>query len=254
MNADAAHRHDPAWYIDHYERETSRFATLLDGADLDAPVATCGDWTVGDLAAHLGGVHRWANFCALNARHPSSDDRAAFPGFDADDPAQWYRDCADELAATLRSLDPDAPTWHPFPVAQVAAFWPRRQAHESAIHRWDLESAVGVPSPIDPELASDGIDEYFEAVVPRLIQREGIVVPESSFHVHCTDVDGEWLVWNANGEYGMRRAHEKGDAALRGPAEAILLRLVNRTIELTDPLAPVGDEQVLTAWLSIPGL
>ena len=39
------------------------------------------------------------------------------------------------------------------------AFWARRQAHETAIHRADAESASGVRPEYEPEFAADGIDE-----------------------------------------------------------------------------------------------
>ena len=155
----------------------------------------------------------------------------------------------------MAGIDPEAPSWNPFPgVEQVGRVWPRRMAHEAVMHRWDLESTLGDPNPIDAELASDGIDEYFELVIPRLIAQYGLVVPTGSFHVHCTDVEGEWLVWEENDEFRMKRAHEKGDAALRGPAEAILLRLWGRTDGLTEPLSPVGDLTVLEGWLAASGM
>ena len=49
----------------------------------------------------------------------------------------------------------------------------------------------------------------------------------------------------------MKRAHEKGDAALRGPAGAILLRLWGRAD--SDELSPVGDPDALEAWLALSG-
>jgi uncharacterized protein (TIGR03083 family) len=249
-----APQHSPDWYADHFDRATVRFADLLDEADLEAPVPSSADWTIASLAAHLGWVHQWARHCIERRSEPTTDDFRPVP-LDADRPAEWYRDTASTLGASLRDLDPDAPTWHPFPVERVGRIWPRRQAHEATMHLWDLERAVGDPSPIDAELASDGIDEYFELVVPRLVARRGAeIVPRSSFHVHCTDVEGEWLVWNEDGEYRMRRAHEKGDAALRGPAEVLLLALWRRPHGRRDELSPVGDESALDAWLSIGGM
>ena len=47
------------------------------------------------------------------------------------------------------------------------------------------------------------------------------------------------------------RAHQKGDAALRGPAAAILLRLWGRDADNADELSPIGDQSVLEAWLKI---
>jgi uncharacterized protein (TIGR03083 family) len=170
------------------------------------------------------------------------------------DLAEWFREGAADLVGTLREIDHEGPTWHPFTVARIGRVWPRRQAHETSIHRWDAERATGEPGPLDPELASDGIDEYFELAVPRLEAREGITLPKGSLHVHCTDVDGEWFVSAQDGDYRLEREHRKGDAALRGPAAAILLRLWGRTEGLESPLEPVGDEAVLASWLSIAGM
>ena len=87
----------------------------------------------------------------------------------------------------------------------------------------------------------------------RLVKRDKVTLPAGSLHVHCTDTHGEWLV-AADPEYTMIRAHQKGDAALRGPAEAILLRLWGRESAMADQLSPVGDEQVLADWLALTGM
>jgi uncharacterized protein (TIGR03083 family) len=253
VNAQGA-PHTPEWYLDRYDRLTARFAAATGAADLDAAVPACGDWTVADLVRHLGGVHQWARWCVEHGRSPTREEARSAPAFDRTDAQAWYATTAAELGTAMRAADHDGPTWHPFPVEHVGRVWPRRQAHEVAMHLWDLESATGRPGTIDAELASDGIDEYFEVVVPRLIVREGIAIPDSSFHVHCTDVDGEWLVWNEDGEYRMKRAHEKGDAALRGPAEVILLELWGRDHGRGDELGPVGDETALAAWTSLAGM
>jgi uncharacterized protein (TIGR03083 family) len=251
MNAEPTRTTD--WYLDHILRDAERFATVLDTCSTDVPVAACPDWDVLRLAQHLGHIHRWAAFCATQGRPPTSEDPPMEP-FDQLRAGDWLRDGATRLVEQLRDLDPDAPSWHPFPVDLVARVWPRRQAHETSMHTWDAERAVGVDARIDAELASDGIDEYFEIAVPRLVAREGIDLPDGSLHVHCTDVDGEWLVWSDDGEYRMIRQHQKGDAAVRGPAEAVVLRLWGRVGDRADELTTIGDEAVLSAWLSISGM
>jgi uncharacterized protein (TIGR03083 family) len=253
VEASSDHRPDRSadWYVDHLTADVERVAAVIEHGDLTAPIAACPGWDVRRLVVHLGMIHRWARHCAVHARPPADTD--PFEPGDRD-LGEWFRDGAAALAETLRELDPGAPTWHPFTVEPVARVWPRRQAHETAMHRWDAQSAIGTPDPIDPELASDGIDEYFEVAIPRLVVREGLTVPTSSFHVHCTDVDGEWLVWNEDGDYRMKRAHEKGDAALRGPAEAILLRLWGRASARSDELSPVGDESAMASWLAFAGM
>ncbi len=253
MNAEAHHRPTPDWYLDRLTADATLFAAVLEQGPLDAPVQACPGWDVARLAEHLGQIHRWARFCIEHGRSPTSDEAAALESFDITRAADWFRQGATALADALRASDPASPTWHPFPVEQTLGFWFRRQAHETAVHRWDAEQAIGNAPTIEAELASDGIDEYFEAAVPRLLVR-GRTLPTGSFHVHCTDVDGEWLVWNEGGEYRCVRAHQKGDAALRGPAEAILLRLWGRRSERADELGPVGDDAVLDAWLSLGGV
>jgi uncharacterized protein (TIGR03083 family) len=237
-------------YLDHIRADVERFAAALERGPLDAPVEACPGWDLARLAAHLGSVHRWARRAVLDVTRPDPTQR---PDPDTDW-VPWLREGAAALIEALASVDPDGPTWHPFPVAQVARIWPRRQAQETVVHRWDAEAAVGSPSPIDPELASDGIDEYFEIALPRLGVRERIELPPGSLHVHCTDVAGEWLVERDDDGLRVVREHAKGDAALRGPAEAILLRLWNRTSRRAGDLDEVGDQAVAAAWLALPGM
>lgn len=242
-------------FLGHVAADVARFAAVLRLGALDAPVAACPGWDLRALTAHLGQVHRWARHSAANAAPPESfDTYAPDPSLDGEALATWLEQGAADLADTLRTIDLDGSTWHPFMAPRVGHVWPRRQAHETSMHRWDAEVAAGLaPTPIDPELASDGIDEYFELVIPRLVKREGFTLPAGSLHVHCTDTHGEWLV-HADPEYTMVRAHQKGDAALRGPAEAILMRLWNRESPRASELSRVGDERVLTAWLALSGL
>ena len=42
----------------------------------------------------------------------------------------------------------------------TAAFWPRRMAHETSVHRVDAQQAAGAQLPIDTALATDGVDEF----------------------------------------------------------------------------------------------
>lgn len=252
MNPEVANPHPVDWYVDHLLADSQRFAALLETASLDVPVPACPGWDVLRLAEHTGRIHRWARFCVENGRPPTDGD--AQESFEPDAAAEWLRAGARELARVLRDIDPQAPSWHPFPVDRIAAVWPRRQAHETAIHRWDAERAIGIDARLDPDLASDGIDEYFEIAIPRLVAREKIDLPTGSLHVHCTDVTGEWLVWADDGGFHLRREHQKGDAALRGPAEPILLRLWGREADRADELSTVGDESVLADWLAIAGM
>ncbi|MDJ0767674.1 MAG: maleylpyruvate isomerase family mycothiol-dependent enzyme [Ilumatobacter sp.] len=253
MNAPPSFEPDltPAEYADHVLRDAGRFAAVLDTADLGVDVPSCPGWTLSRLTEHTGQIHRWATFCVSEGRSPTADEAAALETYDPAAAAAWFRAGAAALAELLRHVDLRSPAWHPWPTEQVAGFWPRRQAHETAVHRWDAQHAVGTETPLDPVLASDGIDEYFSAMIPRVVTKPGRELPAGSLHVHCTDVDGEWLVWSDRDGYHVVREHQKGDAALRGPAGQLLLRLMGRGDG--DDLSPLGDEGVLAGWLAVQG-
>ena len=63
----------------------------------------------------------------------------------------------DELARTI-PLD-GAPTW--WPKHQNYGFWYRRLAHETTVHRYDVQmgGAAAMVGGIPPEIALDGVDE-----------------------------------------------------------------------------------------------
>ena len=73
-------------------------------------------------------------------------------------------------------------------------FWARRQANETAVHRWDA-AARGRrrPSRSSTTLAVDGIDEFF-GLIPFWPWAERVHGSGETMHFHCTDGDGEWLV------------------------------------------------------------
>jgi uncharacterized protein (TIGR03083 family) len=240
---------DREWYLAHIDSDAERFATAVRTGRLDAPIAACPGWDLRHLTAHLGTVQRWAAHCARHQAPPESrDSYRPDPEADAGELADYLLEGAAALVATLAEIDLDGPTWHPFASEKVGRVWPRRQAHEISVHRWDAEQAVGATSPIDPVLASDGIDEHIDLMLRRLVA-DGTRTPTGSLHLHGTDTEGEWLVSADADELQLVRAHQKGDAALRGPAEALLLRVWNRPTDRLGELSPVGDESVIRSWL-----
>jgi uncharacterized protein (TIGR03083 family) len=205
---------------------------------LDTPVPSCPEWRVRDVITHLGSIHRrTADLVATGA----TEGRR--PGPPSDVPQDeallgWLTDGAPALVDTGRAKGPDAPAWNWTGADQRAAFWFRRMAHETAVHAWDVGSACGTATAIEPALASDGIDELLTVIVPAT-QPRGMT---GTLHVHCSDVEGEWTVDLAT--LDVARAHRKGDVALRGPAADVLLHLLDR-----DNGGEVfGDAGVLEGW------
>ena len=51
---------DSERYYAQIESSTAAIAALVDGADLTMPIPTCPEWTLRQLATHVGRAHRWA--------------------------------------------------------------------------------------------------------------------------------------------------------------------------------------------------
>ena len=126
---------------------------------LSRRVPSCPDWSVGELVRHLGAFYQRIR---LNAGSAGADE--AWPALTvpeeaptADDEAvvTWFREQLQSVEAHLESLDPDLPTWNWAPRARVAAFWHRRAAHETAVHRWDAQVATRLPEPLESKLAGE---------------------------------------------------------------------------------------------------
>jgi uncharacterized protein (TIGR03083 family) len=163
------------------------------------------------------------------------------------DPVAWYREGSARLLAALRETPNDQETWNWSAGPQVASFWTRRMAQETLVHRWDAENAAGLGADVDPLIAVDGIDELLDVFWRRYADSSDADPPGGTLHVHCTDVDGEWWAGFEDGAYELRRTHEKGDVAVRGPAADVLLVLWGRRPPAT--LERLGDPAVFDDWL-----
>lgn len=232
-------------FIESLHISAARCSDALRRGPLDAPVTSCPGWSLADLARHLGFVHRWARIAALTAAPPDPSSIEGPPDEDAA-LADWIDAGTAALSPVLAGLDPAAPTWHPFPVAKVAAVWPRRQAHETQVHAWDAEHAVGVTSPLAPDIAADGIAEYFELIVPRVAQKTERALPSGELLVDCLDADVRLVVCAVDGAINVDRTSvDARTPGLRGTAEGILLSLWGRGGSL---VAPAGHPEVSEWW------
>lgn len=209
--------------------------------DLDAQVPSCPDWDVRQLLNHLGRVHRWATDFV---RTGATEGKPFPPKPDVVDVA-WFDEGVAALASVLEETDPDTPVWNFAAAApNTARFWARRQACETAVHRWDAEAAVGDPSPIETELAITGVDEMLDLFLSgRKAELGGTV------HFHATDSPhGEWVA-RVDPEDGLvvGHGHEKGDVALRATASDLLLWLWGRPVA-QEGLEVFGDAALLEQW------
>jgi uncharacterized protein (TIGR03083 family) len=225
-------------YLDALRRDGDALADAVEGR-LDRPVASCPGWRVTDLVWHLGGVHAfWRTIAERRLTDPKVVDPPSRP---ADgELIAWYRAGLGHLLAVLGGIDPATPVWTWSPPHDVG-FIVRRMAHETSVHRWDGDDAVGTRHPIDAVLASDGVDEFLTHFTRRRL--DGAAPLGGTVHLHCTDVAGEWIVRETpDGAITFDRRHEKGDAALRGAASDLVLALWRRVG--LDALDLVGDRNV----------
>lgn len=210
---------------------------------LDAEVPTCEAWQVNELLTHVASVYRRAATVVTDRATEAVQWSA--PPTDVADPIEYLSDALDDLVDALKSAEPDTPVWNWSGESQTAAFWARRMAHESAVHRYDAQRAHGVAQPIDADLATDGLDEMIDVLLPRIIERDNIILPSATYVLSATD-DGDWAV--RLGPDGVERLDvvKERDVTVRGTPSALLLAAYNR-IKWTS-LEVDGDATCLDAW------
>jgi uncharacterized protein (TIGR03083 family) len=97
------------------------------------------------------------------------------------------------VLTTLDRLDGELPAWNWAPQAKKAVFWHRRMAHETAVHRWDAQTAVGLTEPVETKLAVDGVAEVLDTWLPGG-RRKGTADGAGLIQLLATDVAHEWLI------------------------------------------------------------
>jgi uncharacterized protein (TIGR03083 family) len=234
-------------YLESLRRDGEALLAAAAVAGLDAGVPGCPGWRVADLLHHVGEVaHFWGTLVRERLTEPSGYVPPARP--DGAAVADWCRDRHAFLLDALRETPDDAQVWT-WSRDHRVGFVVRRMAHEVAVHRVDAEQATGRPGAIEPELASDGIDELLDHFVGP--QGAGQAAG-GSVHVHCTDVAGEWLLRFEAGGPVLTREHAKGDVALRGPASDLLLALWRR--RPLDAVEVIGDAGALDRFWALTGM
>lgn len=147
----------PARYLELIASDARRLAAVAAG-HLDDPVPTCPGWTVTDVVTHTAEVYNHKVACTLLGRRPTEEEYAHGPA-EGQDLLEWFDASLATLLETLGSRTPESPAFTWYDPDQTVAFWIRRMAQETVIHRVDAEAAVGAVTAADEALAIDGIDE-----------------------------------------------------------------------------------------------
>jgi uncharacterized protein (TIGR03083 family) len=172
------------------------FRAAVSAVDGDAPVPTCPGWTIAELVVHLGGVYAWIGSHVARGVTDRPDGRPGegigdVPGWPAT--ITWWDEQYARLMKLLDALDSDLPAWNWAPQPKKAVFWDRRVAHETAVHRWDAQFAIGAAEPLEAKLAADGISEVLDTWLPAG-RRKGHSDLEGVVHLAATDVAQDWYV------------------------------------------------------------
>jgi uncharacterized protein (TIGR03083 family) len=229
------------------ERSTAFRAAIAAAPSLDSVVPTCPDWTLFELAQHLGdGRRAWAATidAGPDATAKSTVQTAPAALKEREILLSWL---AESVQLMLNSLQAAGPArgcwtwWGKSQSAQTCGAVARHQLQEIAVHTYDAQLTIGVPRPIPTEVALDGVEEFLST-----ISTTTVAWPHQPAAVDYHAVEGgSWRNWlSAQGARLTTPADESpADTVVRGTASQLVLAFYGR-IPL-DSLTIDGNRQLL---------
>ena len=260
------------------EASAGNMVGIISHGDPELPVPSCPDWTLRQLATHLGRVHRWAAEIVSSGTAEAIPMKAVpdgIPPADQAGQADWLLAGAQRLTEAIRAAGSDS-VWA-FGSLAPATFWARRQAHETMMHRVDAELAAWLPVELDPELAADAVDEWLTVMAgPRYgrpDERATALPAGASLHVVAIVRDqrgtwsDQWLIKRVGDSIEVLPAPEliapeltrpdltqleltEPFLTVSGPPDQILLVLLRRIAPEVADIRLSGDTALLTGWLA----
>jgi uncharacterized protein (TIGR03083 family) len=220
--------------------------------DMDAPVPSCPGWTVADVVRHSVLMYTSATGQLRPARRP--DPGGASKGDLLDTYTRAHAELADEMSGR-DPLDPiEGEKFEPTPGEPgegegpepgTAGFLIRRMAREAAVHRADIEMAIGTPGPLDQQLALNGIDEVLTVLLPaHYDRRANDGATGRTIGVHSNQ--HHWRLTMHRSGVTMSREQGFADAAVTGEPAELLLYLWGRRPGTI--VSRTGDRTVLAAF------
>ncbi|MGH3717515.1 MAG: maleylpyruvate isomerase N-terminal domain-containing protein [Pseudonocardiaceae bacterium] len=209
-----------------------------------AEVPGCPDATLAGTLRHVGSVHRLTRQWVRDGRRPHQWQRSPSDG----DLVGFVRTGLSELLTELGRHDPAQPcdTW--WPDDRTHGFWRRRMAHETTVHRVDVEAAAGgLVHAVDPAVALDGIDELLFLWFGHRLAELKMYSPQRGV-VALSAADRWWLAISEPGRCTARRVEEadarSADAMVSGEPMEIYLwswgRLPDQSVRISGDQDAVG--------------
>lgn len=216
-------------------------------SDPEAEIEACPGWDTTRLLGHVGGVHRFATRVVVNraVERPEGEPTDRPPA--NTEPWDWYAEGLAALIEALRKVEPTTKMWS-WCDRRDAGFYQRRMAHETTVHRFDAEAAVGAPAHIDSQFATDGVNEVLAVGMRYRSGGPAPEYPDSSMLMVRSDGSERWLVRAVDGTLLIAHngdAGHRADATVAGPAEDLYLHLWGRR---APTLTISGDADAAAAW------
>jgi uncharacterized protein (TIGR03083 family) len=220
-------------HIAALEHEGQLLLAAARSADLESPVPSCPGWVLRDLLAHIGFVHRWATKYVdqgVTEMVAEPDEAGVLALAPPDDLLlAWVAEGHAALVRALSSAPSDLRCWTFLAAPSPRAFWARRQAHETAVHRVDAELASGAhPTSIPAPFAADGVDELLLGFLARPGSKRYTKVGPGTASFEAIDTPASWTVTVSSSGIDTKRGVEPGDLQVRAPAQDLYLTLWDR--------------------------
>jgi len=214
---------DYTTYVGHVEADGDLLVTAA-AQDLSADIPSCPGWTMRDLVEHVAEVYEHKIACTQLGREPDPWP----PEWPADrDPIDWLNDARTRLLAMFAEHGPQDPSATWWPPDQTVGFWARRMAHETAVHRVDAQLGVGQATPVDDDLATDGVDE----ILTIMLAGDWSEAPSDEAagqRVAISTGGRQWIVALEPTFIGVEEGRGQAAAAVEGDPSDVLLWLWGR--------------------------
>ncbi|MEU0032634.1 MULTISPECIES: maleylpyruvate isomerase family mycothiol-dependent enzyme [unclassified Streptomyces] len=246
------------------ERSTAFRAAVASAPSLDVQVPTCPEWTLFDLAEHIGeGRRAWAATVAAGpAPAKSAAEGAPAAPREREALLAWLAESTGQLVDALREAGPDRGCWTWWGASQsprTCGAVARHQLQQLAVHTYDAQVTTGAPQPLPSEVALDGVEEFLFTCVATT---SAWPHKPTAFDFHANEGRSWRLTVDSDGARTTRvpapgttpatAAHEDPDAAgvsVRGTAGELVLFVYDRIP--ADSLRIDGDAglfDLLRAW------
>ncbi|WP_344219173.1 maleylpyruvate isomerase family mycothiol-dependent enzyme [Kribbella sancticallisti] len=231
-----------AFYLACLQADSARLAEV-GRLGLDAEVPSCPGWTVESVLRHVALVY----LHKIEALRSGVRPEPWPPNLDERDTLELYDEARAAIVTALETAGTDLATWTFSPDDKTSAFWYRRMALETVIHRIDAELGHDVVTPVDQDLALDGIDEVLVLMLGGPWWEEGDTEHPVDATIRITSEGRSWTIrLDAKSATVTPGSEGDVDAEVFGDAPEIFLWLWGRGD--LDMAQSAGDDDAVLAF------